>query len=232
MPWPRRSRSGSRSSSGTPVVFIAGTDPVAGGLVRSLREPGGNATGVFQMVADALGKRLELAHEVFPQSRRIGVLFDVDAADYALQKREHAAIALPKGVSLAAVEIRSVDKLREALSGMTKEGASAFLTVPSFPALAHRKELVGAALEIGLAPIGHRTEFADSGALFSFGADAFDLQRRAADLASRVLRGARPATTPVERATKFELVFNLRTARKLGIQVPKNVLLRADRTIE
>jgi len=169
---------------------------------------------------------------VFPQSTRIGVLFDVDASDHALQKREHAAIALPKGLSLAPVGIRSASGIGEALARIKSLGASAFLTVPSFPVLAHRKELVAAALQARLAPIGHRTEFADSGALFSFGADAFDLQKRAADLANRVLRGARPATTPVERATKFELVFNLRTARELGIEVPRNVLLRADRVIE
>jgi putative ABC transport system substrate-binding protein len=222
-----------RASATIPVVFVSGSDPVTAGLVDSLPRPGRNATGAFQIAGDIVSKRYELLHEALPRLKLLGVLLDKLATDYRNQKRVHSESVRPKGLSLSLVEIESFDEqIPAALAAMKEKGIGVFAVTPSTVMLARRRELLDLARRQGLAVIGHRIEWAEAGALFSYGADIGEAYQRAAGIADRVLRGARPAETPVEQASKFQLVVNLKSAKALGITLPKNLLLRADRVIE
>ena len=215
-----------------PIIFVTVSDPIAGGLIDSLSRPGGNATGIVHMGSDTVSKRLELVREALPRVQRIGLLLDTRSMDYAHQRREHEEALRPKGLAIFIAEFSRFDEVPGILSRLKQDGVTAVTMNPSFTLGGHRQELIQLTLRQGLALIGYRAEWAQSGALFSYGADLAETYQRSAEIAHRVLKGARPAETPVERASKFELLVNARTAQTLGIQLPKTFLARADRVIE
>jgi putative ABC transport system substrate-binding protein len=215
-----------------PIVFTTNSDPIASGVIATLARPGGNATGVVHMGGEIVSKRLELLREVLPRARNVGVLLDKRALDYAFQRKQHEDAMRPKGLGLVLVEFSSFEEVPPILERFAKDKIAAVTMNPSFTLAANRETLLDLALRHRLAFIGYRAEWALSGALFSYGADLAEAQRRSAEITDRVLRGARPAETPVERASKFELVANLRTAKALGITLSKAFLVRADRVIE
>jgi putative ABC transport system substrate-binding protein len=215
-----------------PVVFTAASDPVAAGLAASLARPGGNATGAYQASGDVVQKRLELVRQAFPHLKRIGVLLDRRSVDYARQKTVHQDAARLTGLGLAVVEFTNYEAVAKHLANFRRDGIAGVGLTPSVTLLARRREVVEAALRNRIALIAHRVEWAEAGAVLSYGADVADALRRTAAIADRILKGARPADTPVQRATKFELVVNRRSAKALGLAVPQEVLRRADRVID
>ena len=215
-----------------PVVFISGSDPITSGLVQSLSRPGGNATGAYQMPGDMVSKRYELVHEALPRVQRLGVLLHTTATDYRNQKRAHAEASRPPGLEISTAEITTFEEIETALAKFKKDGISVVALPPSYLLLARRRDVAGLALKAQIALVAHRVEWAEAGALFSYGADIVEAQQRSALIADRILKGARASETPVVQASKFELVINLKTAKALGLSLPKNVLLRADRIIE
>ena len=221
-----------KATQSIPIVFVTVSDPVAGGFVSSLARPGGNVTGVMQMGGEITSKRLELVREVLPRTKRIGVLLDTRASDYVFQRRQFEETLKPKGLSIVTADIATFEEVPAAVAQLKKRGASVLMTMPSFTLSARRNDLVSLAFSSGMPIVSYRQEWADGGALLSYGADQSEVYRRSAEIANRLLRGSRAADTPVERASKFEMVVNLRTARKLGIEVPAALLLRADRVIE
>jgi putative ABC transport system substrate-binding protein len=221
-----------KATSTIPIIFITVSDPVAGGMAESLRRPGQNATGVFQMGTDVISKRLELIHEALPRVRRVGVLLDARAGDYAVQKREHENSPRPKALSIVTAEISRFEDVASALDRLKKDGGSVFIMSPSFTLASRRRDVVALALERRMVPIAYRSDWVELGALLSYGADVNEVHQRSAEMADRLLRGTRPADMPIERATKFQLVVNVRTAKTLGITLPKSILQRADRIIE
>jgi putative tryptophan/tyrosine transport system substrate-binding protein len=224
--------SATKATKTIPVVFVTVSDPMVIGLVASLARPGGNATGTFQIQADLVAKRFEMVREAMPRLKRIGVLLDTRSTEYIHQKQRHQEAARAFGFDVSMGDYSSFDEAGAALARFEKEQIQVATCASSFTIISRRKELIELTRRSGIALIAHRVEWAEAGALLSYGADVNEALRRSAEIAHRVLNGARPADTPVEQASKFELIVNLRAANELGIVLPKLLLARADRVIE
>jgi putative ABC transport system substrate-binding protein len=220
-----------KETASIPVVFTSASNPVATGLVASLVRHGGNATGAFQSLQDAEQMRFELIREVYPDLKRFGLLLDRRSPDSS-QETVYQAAARRVGLDLTTVKFTNFEAVAKIFGNLKRAGIVAVGFTPSYTLIARRREVVEAALRNRLALIGHRSEWAEVGALMTYGAEVADAQRRSARIADRILKGAKPAAIPVERATKTELVVNQRTAKTLGITIPDSVLRRADRVIE
>jgi len=221
-----------KETASIPVVFTSAADPVAAGLVAALVRPGGNATGAFQSLPDAEQVRFELIREVYPGLKRVGVLLDRRSPDSSQQETAHQAAARRVGLELVTAKFTNFEAVAKILANLRRAGIVAVALTSSYTLIARRREIVETALRNKLALIGHRSEWAEVGALMTYGAEVADAQRRSARIAHRILKGVKPAGIPVERSTKTELVVNQRTARTLGITIPGSVLRRADRVIE
>jgi putative ABC transport system substrate-binding protein len=225
-------RAARRATPTIPIVFIAASDPIAAGLVSSLARPGGNATGVFHMSAASTPKRMELAQELLPGTTRIGIVIDRVAPDHGNQRREYETAARLLGLPITFAEFASFDEVPAAVAKVKAAGASVLMMNASFTLAARRREFADSALRNGLALFAYRGEWADSGALLSYGAHLVEGHERSAGMAHRILMGTKPEDMPVEQASRFELVLNLRTAKTLGIKPTPAFLTRADRVIE
>ena len=215
-----------------PIVMASvGVDPVGAGLVESLARPGGNITGLSQMVPELVGKRLELLREMDPKLSRVAVLWDARDPSATLWK-EMQLPARALGVQLHSLEVRSPKDLDRAFEDATRARAGAVVITPSMVSATNLKRIADLAAKSRLPSIYHRREFADSGGLIAYGVDRSDMFRRAATYVDKILKGAKPADLPVEQPTKFELVINLKTAQALGLTIPPSLLLRADQIIE
>ena len=218
-----------------PIVVIGAADPVRSGLVTSLARPGGNVTGLSNLAPELVGKWLELLTQAVPGVSRLAVLWQPGGQDERterdmLKAAEVAARAL--GVRLQFVEARGPADFDRAFSDMTRARAGA-LTVWSTPMfVSERRRLVDLAAKNRLPAVYPWREFVDAGGLMSYGANVADLYRRAATYVDKILKGTKPGDLPVEQATKFELVINLKTATALGITIPQSVLRRADEVIK
>lgn len=224
--------SATQATRSIPVVFATVTDPTVNGLVASFARPGGNATGTFQIQADLVSKRFEMLREAMPRLKRVGVLLDAKAADYPQQKVRHQDAGRKSGFDLAFSDFSSFDEVAGALTKLKNDRAEAVTVASSFTLISRRKELMELTRREAIPVIAHRLEYAEAGALMTYGADINDTLRRTAEIAHRVLNGANPAETPVEQASKFELIVNLAAAKQLGISFPKAFMARADRLIE
>jgi len=221
-----------KQTASIPVVFTSAADPVATGLVASLVRPGGNATGAFQGLQDAEQMRFELIREVYPGLKRFGLLLDRRSPDSSQQETTHQAAARRVGLDLMTMKFTNFEAVAKIFGNLRRAGIVAVGLTSSYTLIARRREIVEAAMRNRLALIGHRSEWAEVGALMTYGAEVADAQRRSARIANRILKGVKPAAIPVERATKTELVVNQRTAKALGVAIPDSVLRRADRVIE
>jgi len=218
-----------KASDSVPIVFTSFSDPVAAGLVDSLKRPGRNATGAYNASGDGVRQRLELARQTMPGAKRVAVVLDRRATDFARQRELHqsAARALKADVSL--IEFTNFEAVAKILAQLRREGVSAVVLTPSVTLLARRREVSETALRNRLALIAHRIEWAEAGALLSYGAEVADALKKSAVIADRLLNGAKAAETPVQIANKFELAVNQRVARALGVSLPPELLKRVDR---
>jgi putative ABC transport system substrate-binding protein len=221
-----------KATTAIPIVIAVAGDPVAMGLVESLARPGGNITGLSQMTQETVGKRLELLKEMVPKLSRVAVLWNPQGVASTLLWKELQLPARQLGIQLHSLEVRSPNELDKAFEAATRARAGAlFLTGdPVFGT--NLKRIAGFAAKNRLPSIFHTSEFADAGGLVAYGPDRADLFRRAATYVDKILKGAKPGDLPIDRATRFELVINLKTAKALGITIPQSVLFRADRVIE
>jgi putative ABC transport system substrate-binding protein len=217
-----------RATATIPIVMVAGSDPVALGLVPSLRRPGGNITGLTLLVSELSGKRLELLKEAFPKIRRVGVL-STGIQGPAFRATE--AVAQTLGLELQSLELRSGSDLERVFEQVAIKSTDALITLPS-PISRFRKRIVDFAVKSRLPAMFDKRFFVDAGGLMSYGASIPDIMRRAAFYVDRILKGAKPADMPVERPTKFELLINLKTAKKQGLTIPRQFLARADKVIK
>jgi putative tryptophan/tyrosine transport system substrate-binding protein len=220
-----------KASATIPMVFAAAPDPVGSGLVSSLARPGGNITGLSMMAPDLEGKRLELLKEAFPKVARVAFLRDRSGArgNKALTEMEAAAKAL--GLKLLSLEVRSLDDFGGAFARAKKERAQALITTPGGLINTQQRRVLDFAAKNRLPAIYPYSEFVEAGGLMSYGPGNTDLWRRAADFVDKILKGAKPADLPVEQATKFEFIINLKAAKQIGLTIPPNVLARADKVI-
>lgn len=221
-----------KATERVPLVFTAASDPVASGIVRSIARPGGNATGAYQVTSEVVLGRFQLIREVYPGLKRVGLLYDREATNYQQQKDAHEGAARWVKLEAASADFSSYEAVLKILARFRKEGITVVALAPSFTLLSRRRDVLAWAARNGIALVTHRVEWAEAGALLSYGADIAEVQRRSARIADRVLRGTKPAEVPVERATALELAVNQRTARTLGVALPQPLLKRANRVFE
>jgi ABC-type uncharacterized transport system substrate-binding protein len=219
-----------RARTVIPVVIGAMGDPVESGVVASLARPGGNITGLSLQTSEGFaGKYLELLREAVPKVSRVAILGRPSARS-PVQAMEQAARSLDVRVQL--IEVDQPGQLEGAFAAMTAQNVGALVVTPSPFNVTHRDRIVSLAAKHRLPAMYGLTAFVDAGGLMAYGASLRDLFRRAATYVDKILKGAKPADLPVEQATKFDLVINLKTARALGLIIPPSLLGRADRVID
>ena len=215
-----------------PIVFAVHADPVGLGHVASLARPGGNITGLSMLLTELVAKELEMIKEALPRATKIGVLWNPTTPSHlrALKAIETGGERL--GVELFMVPTKTREDFDEAFSTMAREAVGGFVVVASPLIVAERVALAQVAVEYRLPGMFPFKENVESGGLMSYGADRDDLYRRAATYVDKIIKGVKPADLPVEQASKYQLVINLKTAKALGFDVPPTLLARADEVIE
>ncbi len=216
-----------------PIVMAVSGDPVEAGLVASLARPGGNITGSTTIVQELEGKRLELLGEAVPKLSRVVVLGNPDnpITETVWRQTKAAAVLLHVGLQ-PLVEVRSVDQFEEAFAAIARARPRALAVIADRFLLAHRARIVEFAARRRLPAMYPFREFVDAGGLMSYSPSYTDLFRRAAGFVDRILNGAKPGDLPVEEPQKYEFVVNLKTAKALGLAMPRSLLFRADRVIQ
>jgi putative ABC transport system substrate-binding protein len=214
-----------------PMVFVSMSDPVAAGLVASLHKPGRNATGSYQVQGDAARKRFGLVRQAMPEIKRMGAVFDRNGIDYQARRASHEKAARAAGLQLAAMEFTNFEAIAKIFAQYRRDGIRVVEITPSFALTGRRREVAQLAERNEVALVAHRAEWADAGAILSYGVDVGENYRRAALLANRILKGAKPGDLPVERPHRLELVVNPKAALALGIALPKALLRQANRII-
>jgi len=216
----------------TPVVHATGADPVGAGFAASLARPGGMVTGLANAMTDLSSKYLEVLVDAVPAVRRVGCLLDatnIHRARIAASLRQSIE-RLGIGAELA--EIGTAGEIEAALARFARAGVQGLVIMPSPLFRIERRTLVAAALVRRWPAVGPVSEFAEAGALLSYGHDVTVNYRRSAQYVDRILKGAKPGELPMEEPTRIELVVNLATAKALGIAVSPAVLVRADRVLQ
>jgi putative ABC transport system substrate-binding protein len=215
-----------------PIIFTLVTDPVTDGFVASLARPGGNITGFTIFEHSFAGKWLEMLKEVVPGITRVAVVQNPDHPAWNAYLRAIRAVALGMGVNVTAAPVSTALDIQATIETFAHVPNGGLLLLPSPVATAHREIIASAALRHGLPSIYMSRIYPMSGGLMSYGIDVVEPYRQAATYVDRILKGATPGELPVQAASKYELVINLRTASALGINVPPTVLGRADEVIE
>jgi putative ABC transport system substrate-binding protein len=221
------------ATSTVPIVMVSVADPLGVGLVPSLSRPGGNVTGVTNIGADLAGKRVEILKEIVPAVSRVAVLINPDDQNAMLQMQNARLAADKLGVRLEPVLHTRVDAdLKDAFEAATRARAGAALRMVDPLATALREQTVALAAEYRLPVIYAFREDVVSGGLVSYGPSLPGQYRQAAMFVHKIFTGAKPADLPVEQPTKIELLINLKTAKALGLEIPPQLLARADEVIE
>ena len=215
-----------------PIVMAAAGDPIATGLVASLARPGGNITGLTLLSTELAGKRLQLIKELVPGATRVAVLAFGSTPATQLLFREMQAAARVVGVQLQLLAVQGPDELDGAFAAMKRERAGALFVQFSPLSFDHRKVIAELAAKHRLAAMYEVRAFVDEGGLVSYGPSVVEMFRRAATYVDKILKGAKSADLPVEQPTKFEFVINLKTAKALGLTIPRSVLIGADAVIQ
>ena len=216
------------------VMTSAGSDPVKEGLVESLACPGGNVTGITNLIRELGGKRLELLKEAVPKVARVAVLYDPAVRTAVVEVKEVLPVAAHAlKLTIRPWEIRDGEGFKRVFAALDKERPDGLYMPASGPLInANGKRIVGFALKSRLPSTYAFRELVDAGGLMYYGADEADSYRRVAYFVDRILKGAKPADLPVEQPTKFELVINMKTAKQIGVTIPPEVLTRANRLIK
>ena len=214
-----------------PIVMAASADPVAGGVVASLARPGGNVTGNSSLAPELASKRLEVLKDVIPKLARVGFLRRGGGLDLQLKEIRPATVSLK--LKLEEIETQLDAKgLESAFQTAKQKQVGAIMTQAGSGFVAARKRIVELAGKYRLPAIYVQKEFVDEGGLMSYGADYDDFYRRAAVYVDKILKGAKPAELPVQQATKFEFVINLKAAKQIDLTIPNRVLERANQVIK
>jgi putative ABC transport system substrate-binding protein len=216
-----------------PIVLAQDSDPVANGFVASLARPGGNITGLSTLRPELSGKQLELLKEIVPKLSRVTVFGTSTHPGNAQSLKEVELAAKAFGVKLQYLDILDPKDIETAFRAASKGRADAVLfLVAGGIATGHRTQIVDLAVKSRLPTMYPQNTYVEDGGLMSYGVNFTDLDRRAATYVDKILKGAKPADLPVEQPTKFELIINLKAAKQIGLTIPPNVLVRADKVIK
>jgi len=225
-----------KATSIIPIVFVVVADPVGSGLVASLARPGGNITGFMVLQPTITGKYLSILRELKPELDRVAVMYNPPSVPNqkgdAFFMPDFLKAARQFNVKPLSIQVHTPDEIKTSLYDLGTVSGSGLIVMPDNFTTAHRQIIISLAAQWRIPAIYSYRYFADDGGLLSYGVDILDLFRRAPDYADRILRGARPADLPVQAPRKFELVINLKTARALGLVVPRILLAGADALIE
>jgi putative ABC transport system substrate-binding protein len=222
-------RAAKQATATIPIVVATTGDAVATRLVASEGRPGGNVTGLSSFSPELSAKRLELLKETFPRIRRAAVLWNPGGSEANLRAMEVTARSLKLEVQTFA--IRNPGEFERAFAAMSKERVEAVAILEDAMIIGNAEAAASLAARHRIPSIGF-TEVAEAGGLMAYGVNTPAMFRRAAVFVDKILKGANPGDLPIERATKFELVVNLKAATALGVTIPQSILLRADRVIE
>jgi putative ABC transport system substrate-binding protein len=215
-----------------PIVFVNVADPVGAGFIDSMARPGGNATGFVQFEYTLSGKWLELLKQIAPGVTRAAVLRDPAIASGIGQFAVIQAVAPSAGVEVSAINVRDAGEIERAVTAFARTPNGGLILTTSALSVTHRELIIALAAQYKLPAVYYRRYFVTSGGLISYGYDIVQQYRGVAGYVDRILKGEKPADLPVQAPTKYELVINLKTAKALGLDVPAQLLARADEVIE
>jgi putative tryptophan/tyrosine transport system substrate-binding protein len=222
-----------KATNTIPIVFTGVNDPVGLGLVASLARPGGNVTGVSTLLTgDLIAKQLQFFKEILPRVSRIAAIWNPANQGSAEAMKESQVVAPSLGVKILPVAMRTPGDLDSVFATIVRERAEALAVHATAPMWEQRMQILDFALKNRLPALSFVREFAQAGALMTYGPDLTGHLRLAALYLDKIFKGARPADLPVEQPSTFELLLNLKTAKALGLTIPPSVLLRADQVIE
>ena len=221
-----------RATKTIPIVFATHADPEGVGHVASLARPGGNITGISILMTELVTKELDLMKQALPHAKRIGLLLTVTAPSHRPTSHAVETAAQKLGMQILTVPVRTPEDLDGAFATMARERVNGFLAVGSPLTRSQRARLAELALKHRLPGMFGTRENVEAGGLMSYAPDLIDLTRRAATYIDKILKGVKPTDLPVEQASTYELVINLRTAKALRIAIPPSVLRQADQVIE
>jgi len=221
------------ATSTIPMVFYIGVDPIEAGLVTSLARPGGNITGVTNLNADLVPKRLQLVHELAPTATVIALLVNPTSPTLAETSMKEAQVAAQTlGLQLHVLHASTERDLDEAFRTSVQLRAGALVISPDASFSSLSKQFGALTLRYGMPTIYQFRDFAAAGGLLSYGGDVSEFNRQVGVLTGRILKGEKPTDLPVQQSAKMELFINLKTAKALGLTIPQSVLVRADELIE
>ena len=218
-----------------PIVMTGqGSDPVAAGLVESLARPGGNVTGITNLIRELGGKRLELLKDTVPKLAHVAVFYDPAIPPNVVDVKEVLPVAARAlGLTIQPWEVRDTDDFERVFAALNKKRPDGLYVPGGGPVMrANERRIAGFALKSRIPSVYYNRDAVDTGGLMYYGADQAESYQRVAYYVDKILRGAKAADLPVEQPTKFELVINLRTAKQIALTIPPNVLARADKVIK
>jgi ABC-type uncharacterized transport system substrate-binding protein len=227
----RGTRAAKEATKTIPIVMAQVPDPVGDGFVASLARPGGNITGLSALGPELSGKRLEILKEVVPRLSRVAVLGTSTAPGTAQVLRELEPAARALKVKLQYLDVLSPKDIETAFRAATRGHAEGVLVLSASVFVTHQTQVLDLAQKSRLPAIYYRPDFVEAGGLMSYGVNDKELYRGAARYVDKILKGAEPADLPVEQPKKFEFIINLKAAKQIGLTIPPNVLVRADKVI-
>ena len=225
-------RAAKAATSTIPIVMANDNDPVTSGFIASLARPGGNITGLSVFAPELSGKRLEILREVVGKLSRAAVLGTSTSPGYAQMSKEIDLAAKTFGVTLQYIDVLDSKDIETVFRATSKGRAQAVLTLPSPILNSQRAQITDLAVKNRFPAIYHSNQFVAAGGLMFYGVNLFDLDRRAATYVDKILKGRTPADLPVEQPMKFEFIINLKAAKQIGLTIPPNVLVRANKVIK
>ena len=228
---PVATRAAKEATTTIPIVMAQDIDPVGSGFVASLARPGGNITGLSTLRPEISGKQLEILKEVVPRLSRVAVLGRSTSAASAQASKEIELAAGALKVKLQYLDVQNPKDIETAFRAASKGRAEAVLVRGSPIVSSHRTQVADLAVKSGLPAIYADSLFVNAGGLMTYSTSITDLDRRAATYVDKILKGRKPADLPVEQPMKFEFIVNLKAAKQIGLTIPPNVLVRADKVI-
>ena len=225
-------RAAQQATTTIPIVMVTTADPVGSGFIASLARPGGNITGLSSISVDVSSKYVELLRAAVPELSRVAVLVNPDHTIHPDFLKRIQATAKTNSVTISPVEASTASQIEAAFSAMKQERAGALIVLPDPFFSAQARRIAELAAQQRLPTMFSTREPVESGGLMSYGRNSAEQYYRAATYVDKILKGAKPGELPVEQPTKIELVINLKTAKAIGLTIPQELLLRADKVIE